>query len=205
MTLKALYNKHGCDKAKKHRYHEVYETHFALLREEPINILEIGVFKGDSMRAHLEYFSNAKVHGVDIFERVSMEDISMDWSRASIFKGSSLDPNMSGRIRKEFKNIKYDIIIDDGKHTPDANRITFQNFSRLLKKTGVYFIEDVWPLDIMTSKEKQHQWLRRYHTEYTDLQFDQFMLALKDYTVVRHDNRALTGEPDSYIMAITND
>lgn len=75
--LEELFNKYGCDKAVKHNYHTVYEPEFDTIRNESINILEVGVFKGDSVRAWLEFFPNATIYGIDIFTRVKPEDIDV--------------------------------------------------------------------------------------------------------------------------------
>ena len=43
---------------------------FDKFKNDKINILEIGTFKGESTNAWLEYFSQAKFTIVDTFERV---------------------------------------------------------------------------------------------------------------------------------------
>ena len=45
---------------------QLYEKHFAHLKESKINILEIGVDNGDSLRIWREYFSQANICGIDI-------------------------------------------------------------------------------------------------------------------------------------------
>jgi hypothetical protein len=204
MKLGKLYNKYGCDKSSKHSYDLIYQKYFEPVREERIKILELGVFKGASMKAHQEYFPNAIVHGLDIFERVSIDAVDVDLDRGALFEGSSQDKEAPAFIRNEFKNIKYDFIIDDAQHTPEANRKTFEIFSRMMKKTGVYFIEDVWPMDIMTKEELNHPWLNKHASDYTSEKFDKFLDSLKGFDVTRYDNRAISGHPDSYIMAIKN-
>lgn len=201
-TLGDLYNKHECDKARKHSYDLIYERYFAPVRKEPLKILELGVYKGASVRAHLDYFPNATVHGVDIFERVPLGEVKTDEERSALFQGSSTDSDMVSRIRKEFKNIKYDFIIDDAQHTPEANRKTFQVFSRMLTTRGVYFIEDIWALDKMSDSQKNHYWLQRHKNDFTQEKYAEFLDALKEYDVTRFDHRIISGEPDSYVMAI---
>ena len=50
--------------------------------------------------------------------------------------------NSSNIIKKIYGN-KFDIILDDGLHTIEAQVKTFINFWPLLKKNGIYLIEDI--------------------------------------------------------------
>ena len=45
------------------------------------------------------------------------------------------------------EKIKFDIIIDDGLHTSEGQRLTFQRLFEFVKPQGAYYIEDVWMLD----------------------------------------------------------
>ena len=161
--LDTLFNKYGCDKAKKHHYHTVYEPEFDSLRNEPINILEVGVFKGDSIRAWLDYFPNATIYGIDLFKRVSVKDIDvLHDDRVKFIKADSTNIGVRSQIKKYWPRIRFDIIIDDGLHTPDANAKTLHNLYPLLKKNGRYYVEDVWPIDIMTTAQMDHWWIKKH-------------------------------------------
>ena len=75
MNLQEVFVKHKCDKGIKHRYWELYQKDFTKHKDDPINILEIGTFKGESTNAWLEYFSQAKIYTIDTFERVQAKDL----------------------------------------------------------------------------------------------------------------------------------
>ena len=45
---------------------QLYEKYFSTLKNSKINILEIGVEGGDSLRIWREYFTNANICGIDI-------------------------------------------------------------------------------------------------------------------------------------------
>ena len=127
MVLDTLFNKHGCDKSSKHNYHRVYEKEFSHYRDKEINILEIGIFKGDSIKAWLEYFPNAHIYGIDIFTRIIPEDIEvLSDERVHWIRGDSLSKSIVDFVQDAWHGIKFDIIIDDGKHTPEANRLSFK-------------------------------------------------------------------------------
>ena len=144
MNLKEIFVKHKCDKGIKHRYWEIYQNDFEPKRKEPINILEIGTFKGESTNAWLEYFSQAKIYTIDTFERVKAIDLP---SLENPSKRAQLD-STSQSCNTHFLNekIKFDIIIDDGLHTPEGQRLP-QRLFEFVKPQGAYYIEDVWMLD----------------------------------------------------------
>ena len=201
--LDILFNKAGCDKAEKHHYHTVYGPEFDTLRNEPINILEVGVFKGDSIKAWLEFFPNANIYGIDIFKRVKPEDIKvLNDDRVKYLKCDSTNIAVRDQIKKQWPRIRFDIIIDDGLHTPDANAKTLHNLFPLLKKNGSFYVEDVWPLDIMTTKEMQHWWVQKYPERYNILEMNKFTKEIEDKDVKRFDLRAKSGQPDSYIIRV---
>ena len=75
--LKELFNKYKCDKSSKHSYDICYEKDFQTIKNANINLLEIGIFRGESMKAWLDYFPNANVYGIDIFDRINPDKIEI--------------------------------------------------------------------------------------------------------------------------------
>lgn len=200
--LDTLFNKHGCDKSSRHKYHLVYERDFSNIQNERINILEIGIFKGNSIKAWLEYFPNAHIYGIDIFTRINPEEIGvLNNDRVHWIRGDSLSDSVVEQVNEAWPNITFDVIIDDGKHTPEANRLSFKNLSQFLNKNGSYYIEDVWPLDIMTETEMKHQWIQRHQEDYSVEKMSKFLQEIKGWNVERIDLRA-QAKPDSYIIKI---
>ena len=197
MNLKELFDDYGCDKSYRHSYHEVYEPHFEPLRNEKINILEIGIFEGLSTSAFLDYFPNATIYGVDIFTRLNPEDVPvLEHERVKWAKGDST-------IMKElpWEDVKFDIIIDDGKHTPEANKLTFENMFPYLKEDGMYFIEDVHPLDIMSDKDWEFHWLRDNPNDFNMEKMNEFLDVVNQYKTARYDLRE-NNVLDSYIFKV---
>lgn len=198
MDLGNLFKRHGCDKAD-HCYHALYQSDFEELRKDHIKLLEIGIWKGTSLKAWKDYFPNGEFYGIDIFTRITPQDVpvlkehSVYWAKGD----STVDliPYCWGT---------FDIIIDDGKHTPRANADTFKNNIDRLMEQGVYYIEDVWPLDRMTKKEREsNSWLRQRKDEYSDDAWNYFIESLYPYEIERFDFRKQSGKPDSYIFKIT--
>ncbi len=138
--LRKIFDKHGCDKGKRHGYERVYEPVFAPIREQPITLIEIGVFRGESLAAWLEYLPNATLIAVDTFQRVPPRQIPvLNHPRVRWFRMDST---------QEAPDVQADFIIDDGCHDPVAQTATLQNYQPLLKPGGRYFIEDAPMLTI---------------------------------------------------------
>lgn len=196
MSLGEILTKHKSDKSKKHFYDLIYEPFFQKVRYEKFNLLEIGVFRGESTAAWVEYFPNAVIYGVDIFERVSADEIEIlkhprvKWAKCDSTKSAVAD----------WADITFKFIIDDGLHTPDANLKTFQNFVPQLEDS--YFIEDVWPLHIMNEKELQHRWIRNKQEYQKESQLSLLNELNKHGTVMQYDHRSITNEPDSFIIQV---
>lgn len=201
MKLGDLFNKYGADKTIKHQYDTVYEKYFEPIKNDQINILEIGVYKGSSTLALHEYFPHATLYGLDLFKRVAMEDIEpYGLERCNFIKGDSTFP-----FDTNLTNKKFDLIIDDGLHTPVANAKTLKNFKSLLADDGQYFIEDVWPIELMNEEEMNHRWVKEHPFDYNKHMNKIFLKTLdtSNMKIERFDLRKTTGQPDSYIIRLT--
>lgn len=201
MLMQHSFDKFKCDKGNlKHRYDRVYEPALKHLKKSDFNMLEIGIFKGNGLESWLDYFSKGHIMGIDIFTRVEAKNIPiLNHKRVSWCEQNSLETVSDKFI--EMSKDKFDVIIDDGLHTHDAQRITFENLIPFLKNDGVYFIEDVWPFDIMTDQEKKHPWLISHSSDFSDSQYRFLLETLSDYTTIFHDLR--NGyDPDTYIIEI---
>lgn len=203
--LNKLFNKYFCDKGgMKHNYHEVYEPYFEPRREDPINFLEIGTFKAASTRAFYDYFPNATIYTMDIFTRTNPHDIDiLEEDRVRWLKTDSTVSSLPQKMRKEWGDVKFDFVIDDGAHWPKANRLTFENIIEFLKDDGVYFIEDVFPMHKMTRAELGNNWLRQRPELYDMLEHNSFLNSIEKYNVKPYDFRKRSKNPDSFIFAIS--
>ena len=198
MDLKEIFIKNKCDKATKHRYYELYQQDFDKFKNDKINILEIGTFKGESTNAWLEYFSQAKIYTIDTFERVKakdlpcLEDNRVQWAQ--------LD-STSAHCNNHFKNqgLKFDIIIDDGLHTPEGQRLTFERLFEFLKPTGSYYIEDVWMLD--RNSNMSHWWVKKHPNDFTIEKYNKLIESINRFKVTEYDFSSKK-IPDSFILKI---
>ena len=195
MKMLELFEKYGCEKIW-HSYSDLYEADFEKIRHDNINILEVGTFRGQSINVWLEYFTNAKIYTIDTFERVAPEDLSMlQDPRVTYAKLDSTSPECN----KHFKELgqKFDFIIDDGLHTPEAQRLTFEN---LIQFTNTYYIEDVWNLDKV---KMSHPWIKSHANDFTQEKWQKLLESIGKYTVTHHDWRSKKKQ-DSYILKVIN-
>ena len=138
MTLKNLFIKHKSDKSS-HQYYKVYEKYLDKLKKKKLNILEIGVSDGSSMKAWSEYFTNSKIIGIDI-KKIDIKKNKLNKKNISIHCGSQSDKKFLHLLIKKYK--KFDIIIDDGSHFPKDVIKSFRILFNSLRVNGIYFIED---------------------------------------------------------------
>lgn len=202
-SLKELFDENNCDKGSlKHRYDRCYESYMRRKRYDPINLLEIGCFRGESTKSWFEYFPNGNIYTIDIFERVKEKDIEiLKEDRVHSLNFDSMSPLLPSAIRNVWDEIEFDFIIDDGAHWPNANRLTFKNCFQFLKADGSYFIEDVW----MLNEIKSHPWIDKKPELYNIKDHNKFMETVENYKVKHYDYRESKGfknNPDSYILRI---
>ena len=206
-TLQELFDKHECDKGtENHHYYKEYEPYFENKRNEPVNILEIGTLAGASTAAFSEYFGDkGTVYTIDTFERIHPRDIPiLKKDNVKWLRGNSMDASLPNIIKNTWgKNIKFDFIIDDGAHYPEANRLTFENCYPFLKKNGTYFIEDFYPMHIMTKQQLGHYWLQKHPDRFNILKHNRFMNDLDNYNYVCYDRRKETRNLDTFVVAVT--
>ena len=124
-------------KSSKHPvYWEIYKKVFSdydLSRH--INILEIGVDKGQGMLQLKELFPNCNVCGIDVREDTPNSPVGNVWI------GSQTNTELLDAVDEE--EGPFDIIIDDGSHHNEHQIKTFEYLFPKLKSGGIYIIEDV--------------------------------------------------------------
>ena len=148
--FRETFKRYGSNKGGewKHR-NEIIRSFYADLYEEELkekkitNLLEIGIgydvsSPGSSLRSWKALYPTANIYGADIDKRVLFEEDNI-----KTFYTDQLNKNKLHEFKKKLNNIFFDVIIDDGLHTYEANKNTFEVFKDTLSKEGLYFIEDI--------------------------------------------------------------
>lgn len=132
MTLADLALTLNTDKESRHRYCSgLYEALLARFRGRPIRILEIGVWQGGSLELWRQWFPKAAILGIDPAPQC-----------ASIYGVTIMDANAyAPAIVARLPD--FDIIIDDGPHTPESQLACLDLYLPKLREGGVLVIEDI--------------------------------------------------------------
>lgn len=142
MTLDEIAIKCGTDKSTVHHgYTLLYEQYFECLRNEPINILELGWGGhedpnkgGESAAMWREYFPKATVSVIDITDKINPH------KGVNFYHGSQSDADFLKYIHD--KHGDFDIIIDDASHISSLTIKSWEILYPMLKSGGIYVLED---------------------------------------------------------------
>lgn len=136
--LDNIFIKYGTDKSSLfHNYSEAYSIIFQKYRHKKLNVLEIGVLDGNSIKSWEEYFVNSIIIGMDI--DIKCKQYESD--RIVIEIGNQTDIEFLKSISEKYKG--FDIVIDDGGHTWHQQKTTFKTLFEYLNPGGIYVIEDL--------------------------------------------------------------
>ena len=129
--------KYNTDKSWGHLFTEFYAPRFEKFKNKKINILEIGIYLGSSLKMLEEYFPSASIHSIDINDELINKNFG---DRIKTYNCSQVNLTKFDSI---FKDIKFDIIIDDGSHQTLHQLISFGHMFKYLNKNGIYVCEDL--------------------------------------------------------------
>ena len=114
---------------------EIYSNYFKDYKDKEINILEIGIDRGESLRILRKYFTKAKICGIDII------DIKFQIEGVDLIKADQTNEKNLKEICDKYKG--FDIIIDDGGHHSKQIAISLNFLFDYLKDNGLYIVEDL--------------------------------------------------------------
>jgi SAM-dependent methyltransferase len=149
--LKLLFDKYGSDKATEHDYYHLYGSILSN-RSATVNILEVGLgttnkaiasnmglrgSPGASLRAFSEFLPNAVVYGADVdrqilFSQQKIKTFFVDQTELQSFDALAASVDCD-----------FDLVIDDGLHSPNANIATLIFAYKKLKRGGWFVVEDI--------------------------------------------------------------
>ena len=146
-------SKYITDKNTAHSYiDDVYGHVFESYKDKEINLLEIGVAYGGSIKLFNDYFTKGHIYGIDPFwddptteswghgntpKEVSKDLIENPPEGVTIIVDDAYQEEVASNLPK------FDIIIADGPHTPESQSRCVEVYLPKLKKEGVLLIEDI--------------------------------------------------------------
>ena len=129
----------------------VYDKYFLDIRETAKTILEVGIKSGSSLLLWNDYFTNARVIGLDINASSQFNKPENQFKDIFCIIGDAYSPNVMDMIPYDI-----DVAIDDGSHMIDDILFFIDNYLPRVKSGGYLIVEDIVPeyIDILKEKVK---------------------------------------------------
>ncbi|MGB0498656.1 MAG: hypothetical protein ACPGID_09980 [Rubricella sp.] len=151
-NLTDLADRFGSDKgSRKHRYTELYHMLFLPYRDRPITFMEMGLQIGGpehgnpasrettdvpSIRMWLEYFTRARIIGLDISDFSAFEADRFEFIRCDMDERANIAAATAGIDA-------FDIVLDDASHASHHQQNAFLELFPKVRPGGLYIIEDL--------------------------------------------------------------
>lgn len=142
-----LAKKWDCDKTPliRHGYTPYYHQLFSGRKVK--RLLEIGIQGGNSLRMWQEYFPETHIFGIDIELSSIFQEERIHTAQCDASDGTDLR-----YIAGDLFGGGFDVIIDDASHLEEHQVSSFRTLRPLLTPDGVYIIEDVGRVQIVSDQ-----------------------------------------------------
>jgi len=152
-SLINLIRKHNLNQTDKHTGHayieSFYQDFFDTYRDKELNILEIGIREGDSLRLWEKAFPKSNVYGVDNNNSKKFKDVISE--RIEVTFGDAYTNEIVDSLPS------FDIIIDDGPHTLESQIKCLELYLSKLNDDGVILIEDIQKYEYIEVLEETYK------------------------------------------------
>ena len=130
--------KRNYKKITAHGYSKFYEKYFFDRKNEQCNILELGSFYGNACASLFFYFNNSKIYSGDIYPDLFRY-------KSKRINNFFIDNGSEDSIKKNLlnKEIRFDIIIEDGGHSFKDQIISLFLLFRKLNPGGLFITEEL--------------------------------------------------------------
>ena len=119
-------------------YFDVYHRHLHRFVGTDAVVAEIGVFSGGSMMMWRNYFGpQARIHGIDLDPATKSYEVD----GVTIHVGDQESRGFWRTFRQSVPRL--DVLIDDGGHSPQQQRVSIEEILPHLAPGGVYICEDI--------------------------------------------------------------
>lgn len=155
MNLLELIDSTRTDKNTTHSYLNLYQDILVGKKDTALNVLEVGIDRGGSIKLWSEFFTNSIVYGLDIMDIKDVYDELKNNDKIKLY--TSIDAYDEKFVKNTFldNNITFDFMLDDGPHTLESMKQFIYLYSKLMTKDGILIIEDVqdWSwIEILTEQ-----------------------------------------------------
>lgn len=160
-NTKSIYN---------HSYTPIYNILLSHLKNDHINLAEIGILHNASIKMWREFFINASVDGFEFDEKLILRAKNENLKNTKYF-------NINVKSRESIKNSflkankEYDIIMDDSTHNFDDQINVIFTVKSFLKSGGYLIIEDIFSKKAKHSEKNYYQAIKSIKSEFNDIFF----------------------------------
>ena len=126
------------EKIQGHEYALFYDRYFKSLKNNKLNILELGTFKGGATAAFSIFFKNSKIYSGDLYPDI----FNFSSKKITNFKIDTSSINSINNIIVN-NDLQYDIIIEDAGHYLKDQIISLFILFKKLKPKGFFVIEEL--------------------------------------------------------------
>ena len=183
MSLEQIVDNSRTDKNTAHSYLPLYQHLLIRKKETAKNVLEVGIYRGGSIKLWSDFFTNATVYGLDIMYIGGVwESIK---NNENIILHTSTDAYNDDFFITNFlnKNIKCDFMLDDGPHTLESMKKFIKLYSQIMTDDGILIIEDVqsWDwIDILKNEvpENLKEFIKVYDLRSNKNRYDDIVFTI---------------------------
>jgi hypothetical protein len=181
--LSSLADNNRTDKNTTHSYLDLYERLLSNKKDTAINVLEVGIHVGGSIKLWHDYFQNATVHALDVMNINSVWDVLKNNDRIKLYTSTNAYDENAFKENFLDKNIKCDFMLDDGPHTLESMIHFIRLYSQLMTDNGILIIEDVqqwgW-IDILKNQvpEPLKQYVKVYDLRANKNRYDDIVFTI---------------------------
>ncbi len=172
----------------RHPYTPVYDQLFSHLRDEVINIAEIGIEKNDSINIWRKYFPLAKIYGYEYNEEYIQNARSQNLTDVVYESMNIQDESSIANVLKK-SNVKYDIIIEDSTHIFEDQIRFIKNSIDYLNPGAILVIEDIFR---SRDEEDYRQELKDFEKYFSEITF----------ITTEHENRYSPGWDNDKLLVL---
>jgi hypothetical protein len=175
-----IMNGFGSDKGRgRHNYALLYSSLLSEVRDRPLNLFELGIGTnnirlksnmgrsgrpGASLYGWHQFLPNARIYAADIDRDILFQDDHIQCYYCDQTSASSVNALWS---RPELNGIEFDLIIDDGLHEFEANRVFLERSYTRLGRGGLMIVEDILGRD----RDRWIEYVSRWNVADTSLAF----------------------------------
>jgi glycosyltransferase involved in cell wall biosynthesis len=176
----------------RHPYTPIYNDLFSPLRDEEINIAEIGIEQNDSINIWRRYFPLAKIYGFE-YNQDYIDNAKSQNLMDVYYEDMDIQDEKSIRTSLQKVGIKYNIIIEDSTHIFEDQIRFIKNSIDYLKEDGILVVEDIFR---NRSEEDYIRELKEVEKYFSTITF----------ITAEHENRHSPGwDNDKLLVLVRND